>query len=112
MKLRLAPRVLAAAAVLLTNAALADEPSVAHGKRAYSAICIYCHGPGMWGTNKLAKRLDKAHALLESRTDLTAEQIEAVVRNGLGSMPPMRRTEVSDDDLSAIAAYLTRKERP
>jgi hypothetical protein len=30
------------------------------------------------------------------------------VRVGIGSMPPLRKTEVSDSDLDAVIAYLTR----
>lgn len=44
-------------------------------------------------------------AALEDRRDLTPEFIEAVVRNGMFSMPPLRKTEVSDQELRAIAAY-------
>ena len=81
------------------------------GKLLYDRTCIYCHGPGVWGTNRLAKRLDKDHALLENRTDLSAAGIRAIVRSGVGSMPPLRKTELSDADVDAIAAYLTRKAR-
>lgn len=81
------------------------------GKRLYDHTCIYCHGPGVWGTNRLSKRFDKEHAVLESRTDLSAGAIQAIVRNGIGSMPPLRKTELSDADVAAIAAYLTRKNR-
>ncbi len=81
----------------------------AKGKQAYDHICIYCHAPGVWGTNRLARRMDKEHAVLENRTDLTAAGIRAVVRMGIGSMPPLRRTELSDADVDAIAAYLTRR---
>ena len=81
----------------------------ARGKQAYDHICIYCHAPGVWGTNRLARRMDKEHAVLENRTDLTAAGIRAVVRMGIGSMPPLRRTELSDADVDAIAAYLTRR---
>jgi cytochrome c5 len=89
----------------------ADEltPVQAQGKQVYSHWCIYCHAAGVWGTNRLARRMDKDHAVLETRTDLTAAGIRAVVRAGIGSMPPLRRTEVSDADLDAIAAYLTRQ---
>jgi len=83
----------------------------AKGKQAYDHICIYCHAPGVWGTNRLARRMDKEHAVLENRTDLTAAGIRAVVRMGIGSMPPLRRTELSDADVDAIAAYLTRRGR-
>jgi mono/diheme cytochrome c family protein len=81
------------------------------GKQLYDRTCIYCHGPGLWATNRIAKRLDKDHALLENRTDFSAEGIRAIVRSGVGSMPPLRKTELSDADVDAIAAYLTRKAR-
>jgi mono/diheme cytochrome c family protein len=81
------------------------------GKQLFDRTCIYCHGPGVWGTNRLAKRLDKDHALLENRTDLSAAGIRAIVRSGVGSMPPLRKTELTDADVDAIAAYLTRKAR-
>ncbi len=86
-------------------------PAQAQGKQLYYHTCIHCHAPGVWGTNRLAKRMDKEHAVLENRTDLTAAGIRAVVRMGVGSMPPFRRTEVSDADADAIAAYLTRQAR-
>ncbi|HWG29651.1 MAG TPA: cytochrome c [Steroidobacteraceae bacterium] len=107
MKSRLA---LWALLCLSAGACGADQltPAQAKGKQAYDHICIYCHSPGVWGTNRLARRMDKDHAVLENRTDLTAAGIRAVVRAGIGSMPPLRRTELSDADVDAIAAYLTR----
>ena len=81
------------------------------GKRAYDHICVYCHGPGVWGTNRLSKRMDKEHAVLENRTDLSAAVIQTIVRTGIGSMPPLRKSELPDADLAAVAAYLTRKPR-
>lgn len=101
--------------LLLAGAAVADDASLSaqelQGKHLYDRTCIYCHGPGVWGTNRLAKRIDKEHALLESRTDLSAVAIREIVRSGVGSMPPLRKTELSDSELAAIAAYLTRQAR-
>jgi mono/diheme cytochrome c family protein len=101
--------------VCAAGAALADDASLSaqelQGKQLYNRTCIYCHGPGVWGTNRLAKRLDKEHALLENRTDLSVVGIRTVVRSGIGSMPPLRKTELSDSDVDAIAAYLTRHAR-
>ena len=102
-------RILAFALLALAGPVFADQQE--QGKRVFDHICVYCHGPGVWGTNRLAKRYDKDHALLESRADLSAGAIRAIVRAGVGSMPPMRRTEVSDADLDAVAVYLTRKSR-
>jgi mono/diheme cytochrome c family protein len=101
--------------LLTVGAAVADDAGLSaqelQGKHLYDRTCIYCHGPGVWGTNRLAKRLDKDHALLENRTDLSAAGIRAIVRSGVGSMPPLRKTELSDADVAAIAAYLTRQAR-
>ncbi len=86
-------------------------PSQAQGKQLYYRACLPCHAPGLWGSNRLARRMDQKSAVLESRTDLTVAAIRTVVRAGLGSMPPYRRTEVSDADVDAIVAYLTRAAR-
>ena len=50
----------------------------------------------------------RSPALLEDRTDLTAGPVRFFVRRGVSIMPFFRKTEVSDADLDAIAAYLTR----
>jgi (+)-pinoresinol hydroxylase len=100
---------------LATGVASADDsaltPLQQRGQRAYNHICVYCHSPGVWGTNRLSKRMDKEHAVLENRTDLSATVIQTVVRTGIGSMPPLRKSELSDSDLAAVAAYLTRQPR-
>ena len=51
-------------------------------------------------------------AVLEERTDLTVPAIKTFVRHGVLFMPMFRKTEVSDADLDAIAAYLTRNNKP
>ncbi len=51
-------------------------------------------------------------SLLYQRTDLVPSYVRAVVRKGTGSMPWMSKVEVPDADLDAIAAYLTRNNRP
>lgn len=100
-------------ALALADVANADEPTPQQqqGKRLYNHICVYCHSAGVWGTNRLSKRMDKEHAVLENRTDLSADAIQTIVRTGVGSMPPLRKSELSDADVSAIAAYLTRRNR-
>jgi (+)-pinoresinol hydroxylase len=63
--------------------------------------------PG-WGS-PVGNSLDHG-ALLEERTDLTPEAVAAFVRHGGGGfMPAFRPTEVSDEDLKALGAYLARK---
>jgi len=83
-------------------------PSQEQGRKLFHATCIYCHGEKVWGTFTLERRMGKDHALLEKRDDLVGTYVKTVIRAGLGSMPPYRRTELSDTDVEAIAAYLTR----
>lgn len=112
---RFAGTLLIVALALAASVASADEPSLTpqqqQGKHLYNHICVYCHSPGVWGTNRLSKRMDKEHAVLENRTDLSAGAIQTIVRTGIGSMPPLRKSELSDADVAAIAAYLTRQNR-
>jgi hypothetical protein len=46
--------------------------------------------------------------VLEERTDLVPEFVKVIVRQGISFMPQFRKTEISDADLEALAAYLTR----
>ena len=73
--------------------------------------CVYCHGPNVWGTFTLGRRLGADHALLEQRTDLVGPYVKTVIRAGVGSMPAFRRTELTDADVDAIVDYLTRANR-
>ncbi len=45
--------------------------------------------------------------VLVERTDLSAQAIAVFVRTGVLSMPPFRKTEVSDAELTALTAYIT-----
>jgi mono/diheme cytochrome c family protein len=94
------------------------------GREVFQQRCAACHGaipkdtigppylPHMAGTQALQARYkDAKPAELEQRTDLTAEFVAAIVRNGLNSMPFFRPTELSRDDLAALGAYLTRRSR-
>jgi mono/diheme cytochrome c family protein len=84
-------------------------PEQAHGHELFAASCAYCHGARGFATALLEKHLGAGKGLLEARTDLTATYVHHVVRHGTGSMPWYRRAELSDADLGAVAAYLTRK---
>jgi mono/diheme cytochrome c family protein len=95
---------------------LAQKPTdVAHGKEVFEHYCKPCHGEGrgddgaplLPGTHALTlKYRGQKPGLLEERTDLPPELIKAFVRSGIASMPPFRKTEVTDADLDAVAAYL------
>jgi mono/diheme cytochrome c family protein len=81
------------------------------GYAEYQNSCSACHGPmpERPGTRALAaKYKGSLPAMLEERRDLSPEFIRTVVRNGLTVMPHFRKTEVSDTQLDAIVAYLTR----
>ena len=95
---------------LAASARAADVPTdMQHGKARYDRMCAPCHNKGFWAANRLGARLGEENAVLEDRTDLNTDYIETVVRRGMGSMPPYRKTELSPGDLDAIAEYLTRK---
>jgi (+)-pinoresinol hydroxylase len=81
----------------------------------YQNYCSMCHGEGAGrpGTMALqAKYKGAVPALLDKRTDLTVALVKTYVRNGVSIMPFFRKTEISDADLDAIAAYLTRNNKP
>jgi len=80
----------------------------------YQKYCSACHGEGVGrpGTLALQAKYKGAEpALLEKRTDLTPELVKTFVRNGVSIMPFFCKTEISDTDLDAIAAYLTRNNK-
>ncbi|HEY0300508.1 MAG TPA: cytochrome c [Rhizomicrobium sp.] len=113
-------------AALLAVPALAGAPDRAVPGAGWSAVpvpgtgdeqvfrryCWECHGegPDRPGTLALqAKYQGAVPARLDQRTDLNVDFITATVRHGISVMPSMRKTEISDAELKAIAAYLTRK---
>jgi len=80
----------------------------------YQKFCSECHGQGVGkpGTLALAEKYKGTKpALLEERTDLTPAIVKIFVRNGITVMPFFRKTEISDADLDAIAAYLARNNK-
>jgi mono/diheme cytochrome c family protein len=81
----------------------------ADGHALFLERCGICHLPGGTGTFMLGRRLGKQHALLADRTDLQIAYVEAIVRNGLNSMPALTRVEVTDRELDAVAKYLARR---
>ena len=87
------------------------------GQRVYEKWCVNCHGPGpgrygtgLTGTAALeAKYNGTRPAVLNERTDLTPALVTYFVRNGASVMPFFRKTEISDAELTALAAYLSRR---
>ena len=113
---------LSAALALLAGKASSQPPGGreqhAPGKQVYDYWCLPCHGPGLGlpgfdelpGTQQLRiKYRDTAISpLLAERTDLVPEFVKVIVRQGVSFMPQFRKTEISDADLDALAAYLAR----
>ncbi|MBS0367044.1 MAG: cytochrome c [Proteobacteria bacterium] len=94
--------------------AIAVSPDTPRGYVEYQNSCSVCHGPmpERPGTRALAaKYKGSLPAMLEDRTDMQPEFIRYIVRNGISVMPPFRKTEVTDAQLDAIVAYLTRPRR-
>ena len=110
-------RTLAVAGVFLvaTSVAATAEVSAERGKVKFQRTCAPCHGSGpgddgrptLPGTASLQlKYKGSLPAVLEARTDLTAVLLKGFVRGGSWSMPPFRKTELSDAEIEDIAAYL------
>lgn len=90
---------------------------IEQGRKLYKYWCATCHGVGVGaegrtqlpGTAALQEKYQgDPPALLEERTDLTPEVVSVFVRNGISVMPFFRKTEISDEELAAISAYLNR----
>ncbi len=92
-----------------------DEATIQKGAAVYQTWCAPCHssGRGNPGTMALAVkykgRQPAVPATLVERTDLTPQAIKFFVRQGVSVMAPFRKTEITDADLVALSAYLTRK---
>jgi mono/diheme cytochrome c family protein len=100
---------LLAAMAVATGTAIGAEPAPS-GEAVYQHWCAPCHapGPGHPGTQSLqVKYAGKTPAVLVERTDLSAQAIATFVRTGVLSMPPFRKTEVSDAELAALTGYIT-----
>jgi mono/diheme cytochrome c family protein len=90
---------------------------VERGQELFDYWCATCHGPGIGNDGApylpgeaalRAKYQGALPALLQERTDMTPEFVKHYVRAGITIMPFFRKTEISDPDLDAIVAYLTR----
>ena len=102
-----------AALGIVSAAMAADPPSAERGHEVFQKWCAPCHasGPGHPGTTALEALYKGAKpAALEERTDLTPDVVKYFVRTGVSVMPFFRKTEISDQDLEALAAYLARTE--
>lgn len=88
-------------------------PRYAPGRAVYEKWCAACHDPGILhpGTHALMTKYpgsSRASGLITAWTDLPATYVRFMVRHGMSVMPPFRKTEISDTELAALAAYLSR----
>ena len=101
---------LACAWVSAASAAEATVPS--SGEAVYKRWCSHCHsgGRGNPGTESLqVKYGGRVPAVLLDRTDLDAQAVKMFVRQGVLSMPPFRKTEITDVELAALGDYVSQK---
>lgn len=112
MKRLLTPSLLLALCSAAPAAPAAADPSAtATGKQVFDRWCASCHAPGprMPGTASLAAKYGNSMpAALEERDNLNPAMVRYFVRNGILVMPPFRKTEITDAELDALGAYLTR----
>lgn len=98
------------AGLLAAAAATAGDAVPAEGRQVFDKWCAPCHAPGTEhpGTRALdAKYAGRLPAALEARKDLSADMVKLFVRRGISIMPFFRKTEISDAELDALAAYLS-----
>jgi (+)-pinoresinol hydroxylase len=91
----------------------ADEATIQKGEKVFDYWCATCHGPGnLPGTVALETKYKGAKpAQLSERTDLTPPVTKTFVRKGVSIMPFFRKTEITDADLDALAAYIARNNK-
>ncbi len=88
----------------------AQDQQLTQGKALFGKWCVACHGtgPGHPGTQALDQRYQGSMpGALEQRTNLSPEFVAVFVRNGISVMPFFRKTEINDNELAAIGAYLS-----
>ena len=90
----------------------AQDALVTRGDEVFQYWCAACHAAGPAASRHAGARVlykGAKPAALEQRTDLVPELTRTFVRTGVSVMPPFRKTEISDADLAALAAYLAPK---
>lgn len=86
-----------------------DTEVLATGEKVYMKWCSHCHEPGTGphpGTQMLAVSRGLERANIRENDTLAPEYIAALVRQGIAMMPGFRKTEISDEELSALVAFL------
>lgn len=82
------------------------------GKELFDYWCAQCHAPKhnnpdtRHANAQPVRTQNKAPSLTE-RTDLAASYVSYIVRHGVSLMPIFPKTEISDQQLDALSAYLS-----
>lgn len=103
--------VVAAMAAVIAGSAHAGSPEadILRGRAVFARWCASCHGPGQHTPGTMAlhfKYQGTVPPMLEQRDNLTPDFLRVFIRNGVSVMPSFRKTEVSEADIDALAAYL------
>ena len=102
-----------ASAIAATPLSLQAQDQLSEGKVLFEHWGASCHGagPGHPGTQALELRYQGSKpGPLEERDDLTPPFVGVFVRNGISVMPFFRKTEINDEELAAIGAYLSQSD--
>lgn len=97
-------------ALLAAASVSAQNSDPVAGKEVFDLWCKPCHAveprkhPGTAALQVLYK--GEKPAALEQRLDLTPELVSYYVRTGVSIMPFFRKTEISDEQLADLGAYL------
>lgn len=86
-------------------------PALKRGYDIYQLRCAVCHSYGYekGGTLQLHDRYQgEVPAMIALREDMDRGFIETFVRTPTRGMPPFRITEITEDDMDDLVAYLTR----
>jgi mono/diheme cytochrome c family protein len=67
------------------------------GKAVFARVCEMCHGPGGNGAGQ-------GPALVPFSKELS--ELAGIVRQGVGMMPSIPRSEISDEEIAQVYAYL------
>jgi mono/diheme cytochrome c family protein len=99
------------ALVGLVASVSAQDRDRARGEAVYNKWCAPCHDAGTDHPGTLAlsaKYAGVKSPVIKEWTDLPPVVTKQFVRHGVSIMPFFRKTEISDDDLDNLAAYLAR----
>ncbi|MFC7048724.1 c-type cytochrome [Emcibacter nanhaiensis] len=82
------------------------------GTEVFARQCANCHAAGddHTGSFQLARSRGEEYAVLEERTDLSADYIRQVVRTGINTMPGFSKVDITEQEMSALTDYLVKTE--